>query len=280
MREISAREISDTVSELCQKANIFLPADVSKSIETSALNEKSETALGVFREIIENIKTAKNSGDALCQDTGIAEVFLKIGQDVHITGGALSEAINNGVAEGYKKGCLRKSVISDPLERENTKDNTPAVTYVEIVPGEKLEITVLPKGGGSENSSVLDMLPPLAGWEGIKKFVLNAVKTKGNKSCPPLIIGIGLGGSFSSVATLSKKAILREIGSPPTSEFYAAKERELLDEINATHVGPMGLGGNVTALAVHIENAPCHIASMPVAVSMQCHACRRMTATI
>jgi fumarate hydratase subunit alpha len=280
MREISSQIITETVSKLCIKANVFLPDDVSKSLETSALNEKKETALGIFREIIENSKIAKNSGEALCQDTGIAEIFLKIGQDVHISGGNIKDAVNKGVEEGYKKGFLRKSVVNDPLERKNTGSNAPAVIYTEIVPGEKLEITVLPKGGGSENASTLEMLAPLEGWEGIKRFVIESVKTKGIKSCPPLIVGVGIGGSFSSVPLLSKKALLREIGSVSKNNFYAKKEQELLEAINETNVGPMGLGGNVTALAVHIEAAPCHIASMPVAVSMQCHSCRRMTATL
>ena len=280
MREIQVYKITETVSELCLKANVILPEDVVKAIDAGALNEKSETGLGIFREIIENFKQAKVSGNALCQDTGVTEVFIKLGQEVHVAGGRLTDAIHNGVRDGYKKGYLRKSIVSDPLDRTNTGDNSPAVIYTDIVPGDALEITVLPKGGGSENASVLGMLLPLEGWEGAKKFILNAVVEKGIKSCPPLVVGIGLGGSFSSVALLSKKALLRPIGSAASDDAYAKREKEILDGINSLGFGPMGLGGNVTALAVHIESAPCHIASLPVAVSMQCHSCRRMTAII
>ena len=280
MREITAAKITETVSELCQKANILLPEDVIKAVDAGALNEKSTTGLGIFREIIENFRKAKVSGDALCQDTGVTEVFIKIGQEVHVIGGRFTDAIHNGVREGYKKGYLRKSIVYDPFERKNTEDNTPAVIYTDIVSGDGLEITVLPKGGGTENASVLGMLLPLEGWEGAKKFILKAVTEKGIRSCPPLVVGIGLGGSFSSVAMLSKKALLRPIGSPAKDDSYAGREKELLDKINSSGIGPMGLGGNVTALAVHIESAPCHIASLPVAVSMQCHSCRRMTVAI
>ncbi len=280
MREIAASLITETVSELCQKANVNLPDDVRKAIEAGALNEKAERALSILREIVENFKISQKTNAALCQDTGITEVFIKIGQDVHIFGGGLEDAINRGIAEGYKKGYLRKSVLNDPFERRNTQDNTPAVIYTEIVRGEKIEITVLPKGGGTENASALSMLLPLDGWAGVKDFVLKTVKEKGVKSCPPLVVGVGIGGSFSSVAMLSKKALLREIGTPAKDKSYGEKESELLKEINKTKIGPMGLGGNVTALAVHIESAPCHIAALPVAVSMQCHSCRRMTVTI
>ena len=280
MKEITVAKITDTVSELCQKANVILPEDVTKALDAGALKEKSSNGLGIFREIIENFTKAKVSLNALCQDTGVTEVFIKLGQEVHVAGGRLTDAIQEGVRDGYKKGYLRNSIVNDPLERKNTGDNTPAVIYTEIVPGDALEITVLPKGGGTENASVLGMLLPLEGWEGAKKFILKAVLEKGIRSCPPLVVGIGIGGSFSSVAMLSKKALLRPIGSSAKDAVYAKKEKELLDEINASGMGPMGLGGDVTALAVHIESAPCHIASLPVAVSMQCHSCRRMTASI
>ena len=267
--------ITAVVARLCRQVNYFLPGDVWQALEKGGKREVSETGRGVLNEILENARIAGQKEIALCQDTGLVEIFLKIGQDVHITGGNLNEAIQAGVAAGYRDGYLRKSIVADPLERKNTGDNTPALIYTEIVDGDRLEITVLPKGGGSENASALVMLAPGAGWPAVKEFVLRTVKEKGINACPPLIVGIGIGGSFSSVPLLAKKALLRQVGS--AHPVYGQKEKELLADINSTGIGPMGLGGTLSALGVHIEPAPCHIASLPVAVSMQCHSCRRLS---
>lgn len=280
MREISASRITETVSRLCQQANYFLPDDVLQSIERSFQKEKTENAREVLSQIFENARIATQKSMALCQDTGVTEIFLKIGQDAHITGGNLVDAINKGVSQGYAAGYLRKSIVKDPLDRKNTGDNTPAQIYAENVDGDKLEITILPKGGGTENASVLKMFLPSDSWREISRFILEIVRTKGINACPPLIVGVGIGGSFSSVALLAKKALLRHIGTSSNNSEYAERESELLGEINNLGIGPMGLGGAVTALAVNIEFAPCHIASLPVAVSMQCHSLRRRTEII
>jgi fumarate hydratase subunit alpha len=280
MREIAAKKITEVVAQLSQQANYFLPEDVWRSLEEAYQKEGSDTGRDIFGQILENARDAGQRGIALCQDTGTADLFLRIGQDVHVTGGNLRDAVNTGIADGYTRGYLRKSIVADPLDRKNTGNNTPANIYIDVVPGDRLEITILPKGGGSENASALKMLTPSAGWQGVRDFVLELVRSKGVNACPPLVIGVGVGGSFSSVAGLAKKALLRNIGAPAADPRYAAKEKELLDAVNATGIGPMGLGGVVTALAVHIEHAPCHIASLPVAVSMQCHSCRRKTETL
>lgn len=280
MREISANRITETVSRLCQQANYFLPEDVWQSIERAFQKEKTENGREVLAQILENARISTQRSMALCQDTGITEIFLKVGQDVHITGGSLVDAVNKGVSQGYKAGYLRNSIVKDPLNRINTGDNTPAQIYAESVAGDKLEITILPKGGGTENSSVLKMFLPSDSWQEISQFILEIVKTKGINACPPLIVGVGVGGSFSSVALLAKKALLRHIGSSSNNSAYAERESELLREINKLAIGPMGLGGAITALAVNIEFAPCHIASLPVAVSMQCHSLRRRTEII
>jgi fumarate hydratase subunit alpha len=277
MREIPVKKITETVARLCQQANYFLPGDVVHALEEAYQKERSATGREIFSQILENARYAGQRGIALCQDTGSADIFLKAGQDLHVTGGSLRDAVNAGVAEGYQQGYLRKSIVADPLARKNTGNNTPAnITFV-IVPGDHLEITILPKGGGSENASTLKMLPPSAGWQGVKEFVLETVKTKGVNACPPLVIGVGIGGSFSSVAGLAKKALLRDIDVPSRDVAYAVREKELLGIVNETAIGPMGLGGVTTALAVLIEHAPCHIASLPVAVSLQCHSCRKKT---
>lgn len=280
MREIKAQKITETVATLCQQANYFLPDDVWRTVEAASRKETGEPARSVLGEILENAQLAAKKGVALCQDTGVTDVFIRLGQDAHITGGTLADAVNKGVAEGYTKGYLRKSMVANPLNRKNTGDNTPAQIYIESVAGDKIEITVLPKGGGSENASALKMLTPAAGWEGIKDFVLETVKAKGISSCPPLVVGVGIGSDFSSVGRLAKKALLREVGKPSGDIGYAEREQELLKAVNALGIGPMGYGGGLTALAVNIEFAPCHIASLPVAVSMQCHSCRRRTETI
>ncbi|MDR3071162.1 MAG: fumarate hydratase [Endomicrobium sp.] len=279
MRKIKSESIVNTVADLCAKTNFELPEDVLKSLEQSVALETG-IAKNILEEIIENSDIAKKEQIPLCQDTGTANFFIKLGRDVAIDGGNIYDAINKGVSLGYINNYLRKSIVSDPIERKNTNDNTPANIYVDIVSGDKIEITLLPKGGGSENASALKMIIPSAGWNGIKAFVLNAVNDKGRNACPPLIIGIGIGGDFASVGLISKKALLREIGIKNENTFYDDKEQELLRDINKLNIGPMGLGGKSTALAVFIETRPVHIASLPVAVSMQCHSCRKKTITI
>jgi fumarate hydratase subunit alpha len=280
MRIIPAAKITEAVARLCQQANYFLPRDVQQALSKAFLKEESPRAREILTQISDNARVARERSIALCQDTGIAEVFVHVGQDVHIDGEVLSDAIDKGVALGYTHGYLRTSIVADPLDRVNTNDNTPAQITVTMVPGDQLEITVLPKGGGTENASALRMFPPSAGWPNIVEFVLETVREKGINSCPPLIVGVGIGGSFTSVAKVAKTALLREIGSVASDAAYATRERELLDAINALQIGPMGLGGRTTALAVHIEHAPCHIACLPVAVAMHCHVMRRMTETI
>jgi fumarate hydratase subunit alpha len=280
MRTIPAAEITQTVARLCQQANYFLPGDVGQALTHALQKEGSPRAREVLTQISDNAQVARERSIALCQDTGIAEVFVHLGQDVHIDGESLSDAVNRGVALGYTQGYLRTSIVADPLDRVNTNDNTPAQLTLSIVPGTRIEITVLPKGGGTENASALRMFSPSAGWPGIVEFVLETVREKGINACPPLIIGVGIGASFSAVGKLAKMALLRPVGSPPAAGAYAAREKELLDAVNALGIGPMGLGGQTTALAVHIEHAPCHIACLPAAVAMNCHSTRRMTETI
>jgi fumarate hydratase subunit alpha len=279
MRTIAAAEITKTVARLCQHANYYLPRDVQQALTVAFQKEGSPRAREILTQISANARTAQEKSIALCQDTGIAEIYVNLGQDVHIDGEALPDAVNRGVALGYTEGYLRTSIVADPLDRVNTNNNTPAQLTVTIVPGDRFEITVLPKGGGTENASALRMFPPSAGWPGIMEFVIETVREKGINSCPPLIVGVGIGGSFSSVGKLAKMALLREVSSSAAGA-YAAREKELLDAVNALGIGPMGLGGNTTALAVHIEHAPCHIACLPVAVAMQCHSMRRVTGTI
>jgi fumarate hydratase subunit alpha len=280
MRTVSAANITETVARLCQRANYFLPCDVEEALTKALQKEASPRAREILTQISGNTRVARERSIALCQDTGIAEVFVNVGQDVHIEGDILQDAVNKGVALGYTMGYLRTSIVADPLDRVNTHDNTPAQLTLAMVPGDRIEITVLPKGGGTENASALRMFPPSAGWPGIVEFVLETVREKGINSCPPLVVGVGIGGSFSAVGKLAKTALLRQVGSAPAAGAYAARERELLDAVNALGLGPMGLGGRTTALAVHIEHAPCHIACLPVAIAMNCHSTRRMTETI
>jgi fumarate hydratase subunit alpha len=279
MRNITAETISAAVAKLCAETNFELPPDVLKSLEEFSAGE-SGVSKNIIDEIVENAEIARKEKIPLCQDTGTANFFVKLGRDTQITGGNIYDAVNKGVAAGYKNNYLRKSIVSDPLERKNTNDNTPANIYIDISDGDKIEITFLPKGGGSENASALKMLEPSAGWEGVRDFVLSAVKEKGRNACPPLVIGVGIGGDFASVGYLAKKALLRETGSANSDAFYADKERELLDAVNKLGIGPMGMGGKTTALAVLIETKPAHIASLPAAVSIQCHSCRRKTVEI
>ncbi|MDR3195991.1 MAG: fumarate hydratase [Endomicrobium sp.] len=280
MRKIESEIITNAVKDLCAETNYNLPDDVLKSLSDCICCENGSAARDILEQIAKNASIAKKEKVPLCQDTGTANFFIKLGQEVRVENGNICDAINKGVALGYKDNYLRKSIVSDPLERKNTTDNTPSNIYIDIVSGEKIEITFLPKGGGGENASSLKMLTPSACWEGVKDFVLSVVKDKGKNACPPLIIGVGVGGDFASVGLLSKKALLREISSVNENAFYAKKEQELLSEINKLNIGPMGMGGNTTALAVFIAAKPTHIASLPVAVSIQCHSCRRKTITI
>ncbi len=274
MREISAGAVTDAVARLCIRANTCLPQDVKDGIAAARAAEDWPPAQEILDRIIEN--GAIGGGMPICQDTGMACVFLEVGQDVHINGN-LAQAVGKGVRRGYAEGYLRKSVVSDPLERVNSGDNTPAMLYTELVPGDKLTITVAPKGFGSENMSRIAMLKPSDGVEGVKDFIVDTVEQAGPNPCPPVVVGVGIGGTFDKCALLAKKALLRELGAPSPLPFYAALERELLDKINALGIGPQGFGGRTTALAVHIETMPTHIAGLPCAVNINCHVARHAT---
>jgi len=276
MREISAKKITETVARLCVEANCHLPGDMKRRIEESLDGERWPQAKEILERIIENYNIADAHNVPICQDTGVACVFLKIGQEVHVTG-SMEEAVNEGVRQGYGEGYLRKSVVRDPLDRVNTGDNTPAFIYYELVPGDKLEITVAPKGFGSENMSRLQMLKPSDGLQGVKDFVLRTVEEAGPNPCPPIVVGVGIGGTFDKAALLAKKALMRSTDVPNPKPFYAALEQELLESINALGIGPQGFGGKTTALAVNIEEAPTHIAGLPVAVNINCHVTRHKT---
>ena len=271
MREVSTEEIIKNIKEMCIEANYTLSDDVKNKIINSAAVEESEIGKKILNQLEENMNRADSDNIPICQDTGMAVIFIKIGQDVHITGGNLEDAINQGVREGYIEGYLRKSVVKDPIIRENTKDNTPAVIHYEIIPGDKIEITVAPKGFGSENMSRVCMLKPADGIEGVKNAVIETVKLAGPNACPPVVVGVGVGGTFEKCALLAKKALTRDIDSENSIEYVAELEKELLNEINKLNIGPGGLGGNVTALGVNIETYPTHIAGLPVAVNMCCH---------
>ncbi|MCQ2968592.1 MAG: fumarate hydratase [Clostridium sp.] len=274
MRIININEIIKTVKELSIEANYYLPNDIKEAIEKAEKNEKWPIANNILNKILENSNIAATENIPICQDTGMACVFVDIGQDVHITGGSLEEAINEGVRQGYSEGFLRKSVVKDPLHRINTNDNTPALIYYNIVEGDKVKITVSPKGFGSENMSRIAMLKPSDGLDGVKNFVIETVKMAGPNPCPPIVIGVGIGGSFDKAAYLAKKALIRSINEENTNEFYNNLEKELLEEINKIGIGPQGFGGKTTALALNIETYPTHIAGLPVAVNINCHATR------
>ena len=276
MRTIHASLLTDTIASLCVEANCRLPEDMRRSIEKARNEEKWDTARGILDKIIENYNIADEKFVPICQDTGVCCVFLKIGTDVHIEGD-LIEAVNEGVRRGYRDGYLRKSVVGDPLRRVNTGDNTPAMLYTELVPGDKLELTVAPKGFGSENMSKLAMLKPSDGVEGVKDFVVKTVEEAGPNPCPPIVVGGGIGGTFDKAALLAKKALMRSTDERNKDEYYAALEAELLDRINALGIGPQGFGGRTTALAVNIETMPTHIAGLPVAVNINCHVTRHRT---
>ena len=274
MREISAGAVADTVARLCVQANTCLPQDVTDGIAAARTAEDWAPAREILDRIMENGEIG--GGFPICQDTGMACVFLEVGQELHIAGD-LAQAVDEGVRRGYAQGYLRKSVVSDPLERVNSGDNTPAMLYTELVPGDRLAITVAPKGFGSENMSRIAMLKPSDGVEGVKDFIVDTVEQAGPNPCPPIVVGVGLGGTFDKCALLAKKALLRELGAPSPLPFYAELERELLDRINALGIGPQGFGGRTTALAVHIETLPTHIAGLPCAVNINCHVARHAT---
>ena len=280
MREINVSEITDNIKELCIKANHFLSPDMTKALDCAVAQEESELGRKVLDSLKENLEIAGQDMIPICQDTGMAVVFINVGQDVHLTGGNLEDAINEGVRRGYVDGFLRKSVVSDPIERVNTKDNTPAVIHYNIVPGDKVEITLAPKGFGSENMSRVFMLKPADGIEGVKNAVLTAVKDAGPNACPPMVIGVGIGGTFEKCAILAKKALTRPAGEHSEIPYVKALEKELLERINKTGIGPGGLGGTQTAFAVNVLTYPTHIAGLPVAVNICCHVNRHVSVTI
>src|SRR5262245_6260940 len=280
MREIRASEITTTIKRLCQEANLELGEDMLRAFDRALGRERSPAGRQVLEMIRENARIARTERLPYCQDTGFLICFAELGQDVHVTGGLLTDAIDEGVRQGYREGYLRASIVRDPFDRKNTGDNTPAVTHVEVVAGEQLTLRVMAKGGGCENRSKYRMLTPAEGLAGVKSWILECIKTAGPDACPPLIAGVGIGGTFEKAALLSKKAPFREIGKPNPSPELAALEAELLDEANRLGIGPQGYGGDTTAFAIHLETFPCHITSLPVAVTIECHAHRHKEATL
>ncbi|HHV97428.1 MAG TPA: fumarate hydratase [Clostridiaceae bacterium] len=280
MRVVECSAITNTVKELCITSNYCLNDDILNALREGIDKEESETGKLVLENIIENSRIAKTEGMAMCQDTGMAVFFVEIGQDVHVTGGSLTEAINEGVRLGYKEGYLRNSVVRDPIERVNTGDNTPAVIHYDIVEGDRIRIVIAPKGFGSENMSALKMLKPSDGLEGVKKFVIETVDKAGPNPCPPIVVGVGIGGTMEKAAILAKKALIRPINIRSEIEYVRKLELELLETINKLGIGPAGLGGTVTALGVNVEVYPTHIAGLPVAVNISCHATRHAEAII
>lgn len=281
MREIQAQQITEEVARLCIEAACDLPADVERAVRKAADDEVSEFGKYAMEKVCRNLEIARENKVPMCQDTGLVIVFAELGQDAHIVGGDFETAINAGIAKGYTEGYLRKSTVVDPLlNRVNAGDNTPAIIYTRIVEGDALTLTVMPKGAGSENMTKLSMLKPAQGLEGVRRFVVDAVVSAGGNPCPPTIVGVGIGGNADKALQLSKEALRREVGAPNANPEYAALEAELLERINASGVGPQGFGGRVTALAVHIETYPTHIATLPVAVTLNCHAARHKTVTL
>ena len=276
MREISAQKVTEVVRRLCIHANCFLPGDMKTRIETCCAQETWPQAKEILERIIENYRIADDQAKPICQDTGVACVFVTIGQDVHIEGN-LAEAIHEGVRQGYAEGYLRKSVVRDPLDRVNTGDNTPAMIYYDIVPGDELEITVAPKGFGSENMSQIKMLKPSDGLQGVKDFILKVVEEAGPNPCPPIVVGVGVGGTFDKAAFMAKKALMRSVDQRHPEPFWADLEVEMLQKVNELGIGPQGFGGKTTALCVNIEKCPTHIAGLPVAVNINCHVARHET---
>ncbi len=280
IRTIEVKEIAENIREMCIEANHFLAPDMGRALDRAAVSEKSPLGRKILEQLEENLEIAAEDMIPICQDTGMAVVFIEIGQDVHLEGGDLEDAVNEGVRRGYVEGFLRKSVVRDPLIRENTKDNTPAVIHTRIVPGKNIKITVAPKGFGSENMSRIFMLKPAEGIEGVKNAVITAVQDAGPNACPPMVVGVGIGGTFEKCALLAKEALTREVGSHSPIPYVKEMEEELLERINGLGIGPGGLGGTTTALAVNINTYPTHIAGLPVAVNICCHVNRHITRVI
>jgi len=280
VRKINYIDVVNAVAKLCRDANYYLGEDVINAFETGLKQEESPTGKGVLEQLIENADIACNEEVPMCQDTGVAVVFLELGQDVYVEGGLLYDAVEEGVREGYQTGYLRKSMVENPFKRNNTGDNTPAIIHTNLVAGDKLKILVAPKGGGSENMSAINMMAPAAGEEGVKDFIIDTVRKAGPNPCPPIVVGVGIGGNFEKSAMLAKEALIRPIGELNKDEDIAKMEKELLEKINNLGIGPQGMGGRVTALAVHIKTHPCHIASLPVAVNINCHATRHKSVVL
>ena len=280
IRTIRVEEITKNIKEMCIEANHFLSPDMAEAMKCAEKNEEAPLGKQILEQLQENLKIAGEDMIPICQDTGMAVVFLEIGQNVHLEGGALEDAVNEGVRQGYVEGYLRKSVVGDPLIRENTKDNTPAVLHTRIVDGDQVKIKVAPKGFGSENMSRVFMLKPAEGIEGVKDAVLTVVKDAGPNACPPMVVGVGIGGTFEKCALMAKEALTREVGSHSEIEYVKELEEELLTKINSLGIGPGGLGGTTTALAVNINTYPTHIAGLPVAVNICCHVNRHVIRTI
>lgn len=281
MKQIHVDTIIEAVRNICQGANFDLGDDVQRALEESLQIEESSTGKMIIEQILENAEIASKQRVPMCQDTGVAVFFVELGQEAQVVGGDFAEAINEGVRQGYREGYLRKSMVNDPLfDRKNTEDNTPAIIHTRIVPGDRLKITGAPKGAGSENMSAIRMMKPADGVEGAKDFVVECVERSGGNPCPPVIVGVGIGGTFEKCAEIAKRALLRELGKHSADSRFASLERELKEKINDLGIGPMGLGGRVTALAVHIESFPCHIGSLPVAVNIQCHAARHKSVVL
>lgn len=280
MREIQASEITKNIKEMCIQANHNMSTDMKKALNNAKETEESELGKQILSQLQTNLDIAENEMIPICQDTGMAIIFVEIGQDVHLVGDTYENAINEGVRQGYIEGYLRKSVVKDPIYRENTKDNTPAIIHYNMVAGDKIKITVAPKGFGSENMSKVYMLKPADGIEGVKKAILTAVKEAGPNACPPMVVGVGIGGDFEKSAIMAKKALTRELNEQPKEEYVKELEKEMLSKINETGIGPAGLGGKNTALAVNIETYPTHIAGLPVAINICCHVNRHITREI
>jgi fumarate hydratase subunit alpha len=280
MRHIHADDIRDTIARLCWEACYDLPPDILEGFQKAEATEVSPLGKSILNQLIENARLASTKRMPYCHDTGLSVVYAELGQDLHVDGGDFAESIQAGVRKGYDEGFLRMSIVNDPLLRKNTGDNTPAVIHTEIVPGEQLKLTVLPKGGGSENMSKMTFLLPGAGAEGVKQFVLETIQAAGGRACPPLVVGVGIGGSFDKVTAIAKEAILRDVGVHHTEPHIAQLETELLEEINKTGIGPQGLGGSSTAVWVSVETHACHITALPVAVNIQCHAARKKSCVI
>lgn len=281
MREVYVGRITAELEKLCSEANYFLPADVREALEKAATEEESALGKEILHDILKNADIARDDNVPICQDTGFAVIFLELGQEVHVVGGDLVEAINEGVRRGYRNGYLRKSTVDDPFKvRKNVGDNTPAIIHTTIVPGNTIKLTLAPKGGGSENMSALKMLTPSDGVEGITQFVVETVEKAGSNPCPPIIVGVGIGGTIEKTTLIAKQALLRKVGTNHPNPDVSEVEKDILIAINKLGIGPQGFGGRTTALAVHIETFPAHIASMPVAVNIQCHAARHQAVVI